>query len=192
MVCLIFHDKKIENFLLSATELLCCDSTTDKNTVSGVYFCDSASLDEVSTITKESEAVVVLVSRDKSERKLCTGGMIFLPYPFQISTLMSILGGGVASSSLDPSLEFDRESCTVTLGKSSVTLTERECRLFEFLLTHSGECVSREEICENVWERQTETNVADVYISYLRKKLTPILGGGAIRSVRGQGYILDI
>ena len=91
-----------------------------------------------------------------------------------------------------PSLIED--GCTLTLGKKSVRLTEREMALFACLRENSGKAVSRDMLRERVWENGAGegTNVVDVYVSYLRRKLTPLLGEGAIISVRGQGYMLNL
>ena len=79
----------------------------------------------------------------------------------------------------------------VWFGEKSVQLTEREMMLFELMASRRGEIVTREEIMNCVWpENDGTTNVADVYISYLRKKLIPLFGRGAIITVRGQGYML--
>ena len=77
------------------------------------------------------------------------------------------------------------------LGKTA-TLTEREDELFRVLFEHSGELVSREDLVAAVWGENTSTNVADVYVSYLRRKLTPLFGDGVLPSVRGAGYILHL
>ena len=79
----------------------------------------------------------------------------------------------------------------VSFGQKSVQLTEREMMLFELMASRPGEIVTRDEIRNCVWrENDGTTNVADVYISYLRKKLLPLFGRGVIITVRGQGYML--
>ena len=92
------------------------------------------------------------------------------------------------------SLAIIEDGCTLTLGKTTVLLTEREMKLFTCLRENCGTVVSREVLRESVWENTTGegTNVVDVYISYLRRKITPLLGEGAIISVRGQGYMLNL
>lgn len=194
MVSLIFHDKQIENFLLCAMELLCKDCTNEIKAYSEVVFCDTEHLSAVSDEIghDEESAQIVLVSREKSDRRLCRGGTRFVLYPCGISSLASVFPTHTSEKNKSSDFEFDRESGNVTLGRKTACLTEREARLFDYLLGHAGECVSREEITSSVWEENKGTNVADVYISYLRKKLEPVLGAGVIRSVRGKGYILDI
>ncbi|MBR5253359.1 MAG: winged helix-turn-helix transcriptional regulator [Clostridia bacterium] len=90
--------------------------------------------------------------------------------------------------------EIIEDGCTLTLGETTVHLTEREMKLFVCLRENCGTAVSREVLRESVWENTTGegTNVVDVYVSYLRRKLIPLLGEGAIISVRGQGYILNL
>lgn len=83
-----------------------------------------------------------------------------------------------------------RDGC-VSFGEKSVQLTEREAALYELMASRRGETVTRDEIMNCVWsENDGTTNVADVYISYLRKKLIPLFGRGVIITVRGQGYML--
>lgn len=84
--------------------------------------------------------------------------------------------------------------CTLSYGELSVRLTEREMALFTCLRADCGRAVSREILKSEVWGNQTDegTNIVDVYISYLRRKLKPLFGEGAVISVRGQGYMLNL
>lgn len=72
-----------------------------------------------------------------------------------------------------------------------IELTQREYALLEYLVRHAGYAVSRRAIAEHVWRDAGEqrTNVVDVYINYLRKKLHP-LGPPLIHTVRGVGYMV--
>ena len=78
-------------------------------------------------------------------------------------------------------------------GEKSVKLSAREYALFKYLYDRCGQAVSRNELREKVWTNETMdgTNVVDVYVSYLRKKLTPILGEGVIVSRRAEGYVYN-
>ncbi len=77
----------------------------------------------------------------------------------------------------------------VYMGKS-VKLTEREAKLFEFFKAHENKPVTREEMLSFVWGVDAkDTNVTDVYVNYLRKKLKSTFGADLIRSVRGFGYV---
>lgn len=85
---------------------------------------------------------------------------------------------------------FDRETRTVTKSGTSAVLSEKEADLFSLLLSSAGKPISREDLRECLWQSTDGTNVPDVYVSYLRRKLTPILGEGFIVNVRGAGYML--
>src|SRR5919106_453670 len=72
-------------------------------------------------------------------------------------------------------------------------LTQKEYALLEFLVRHAGQPVSRSKIAEQVWKYEVDpaTNVVDVYINYLRKKLGDEKRRPLIRTVRGVGYMIN-
>ena len=84
------------------------------------------------------------------------------------------------------------ENRTVSFRGRTVKLTAREDELFRLMYEHRGKVVSRERIAAAVWGSDTSTNVTDVYMSYLRRKLVTVLGDGVLSSVRGEGYILKM
>jgi two-component system, OmpR family, response regulator len=88
-------------------------------------------------------------------------------------------------------LEMDRLARIVRRGGRRIELTPKEYGVLEFLMTHVGQRVTRPMILENVWNSSGEllTNIVDVYISYLRKKIDGD-GGRLIRTIRGVGYEL--
>jgi DNA-binding response OmpR family regulator len=105
-------------------------------------------------------------------------------------------------------LVLNRVEHTVTRAGEPVLLTNKEFALLEYLLLHRGRAVSRATLLERVWNMSPEagTNVVDVYVNYLRRKLhdpllyreektlgenassSPEPGEQMIRTVRGQGY----
>ncbi len=89
-------------------------------------------------------------------------------------------------------LELDRMDHTARRGGQSIELTNKEFALLEHLLLNRGQCVTRGELLEGVWnfEPAQTTNIVDVYINYLRRKLKDPAPGRLIRTVRGQGYIV--
>ena len=93
-------------------------------------------------------------------------------------------------------LELHRIEHTVTRAGLTIELTAKELALLEFLMLHRCECVSRSQLLTEVWQMpaQTNTNVVDVYINYLRRKLEEGAaadnGAGLIETVRGMGYRL--
>ena len=91
-------------------------------------------------------------------------------------------------------LELHRVEHKVTRAGRTIGLTMKEFALLECLLLHRGECVSRSQLLQEVWQMRAEpgTNIVDVYINYLRHKVDA--GGmrdvrrGLIQTVRGTGY----
>jgi two-component system, OmpR family, response regulator len=90
-------------------------------------------------------------------------------------------------------LEVDPASRTVKRQGRRVELTAREFGVLEFLVRRAGEVVSRAELLDHVWDCNYEgsTNLVDVYVGYLRRKLEEPFGRPLIRSVRGAGYVID-
>jgi DNA-binding response OmpR family regulator len=93
-------------------------------------------------------------------------------------------------------LQLNRVERRVTRGARVIELTAKEFSLLAFLLQHRGECVSRAQLLTDAWQMPADggTNVVDVYINYLRKKLAGGDGGEPleelIETVRGSGYRL--
>jgi DNA-binding response OmpR family regulator len=85
-------------------------------------------------------------------------------------------------------LELNRLQQSLECGEELIALSRREFGLLEYLMLHRGHCVSRATLLERVWSASDagNTNVVDVYIDYLRRKLGP--SGSLIETVRGQGY----
>ncbi len=89
-------------------------------------------------------------------------------------------------------LEMNRVERTVTRAGRTITLTTKEFALLEYLLRHAGERVTRPMIVESVWKLSFDglTNVVDVYINYLRKKIDRGAANKLIHTIRGVGYQL--
>ncbi len=87
-------------------------------------------------------------------------------------------------------LELDRLDHTARRGGQPIVLTNKEFALLEHLMLNRGQCVSRVELLDSVWnlEPAQTTNIVDVYVNYLRRKLKDPPPGHLIRTVRGQGY----
>jgi DNA-binding response OmpR family regulator len=91
-------------------------------------------------------------------------------------------------------LVLDPISRDVHRGDRKLVLTQREFALLEYFMRNAGKPVSRSLIAQEVW-RQTaadveETNIVDVYIAYLRKKLDTEDESPMLQTVRGVGYVL--
>ncbi|HEV2134716.1 MAG TPA: response regulator transcription factor [Terracidiphilus sp.] len=89
-------------------------------------------------------------------------------------------------------LELDRLHHAVRRGGQSIALTNKETALLEQLMLNRGDCVSRTELLDSVWnmEPAQSTNIVDVYVNYLRRKLNDPPPGKLIRTVRGRGYMM--
>src|SRR5882724_10265965 len=87
-------------------------------------------------------------------------------------------------------LTVDRVSHAVQRGGHSIELSPKEFALLEFLMRHEGQAVTRTAIVEQVWKLNfdTMTNVVDVYINYLRRKVDSGYDHALIRTIRGVGY----
>jgi len=150
-------------------------------------------------------ATSVLVLSGSSEvavrvRCLNMGADDFLHKPFSFHELAARCGAILRRREqfTDPvlrfgSVEMNRIDRSVLHGGRAVLLTGKEFSLLEFLLRRDGQCCSREELLEGVWQSSPEVapNVVDVYITYLRRKLSaawPQALESAIETVRGAGY----
>jgi DNA-binding response OmpR family regulator len=89
-------------------------------------------------------------------------------------------------------LEMDRLDHTARRAGEAISLTNKEFALLEHLLLNRGQCISRVELLDAVWnmEPAQTTNIVDVYINYLRRKLKDPPPGFLLRTVRGQGYMV--
>jgi len=89
-------------------------------------------------------------------------------------------------------LVLDPARRLVTRGGERVDLTSKEFALLEYLMRNAGRVLSRAMISEHVWnyDFDTETNVIDVYVNYLRRKIDSGREKKLIHTVRGSGYVL--
>jgi len=92
------------------------------------------------------------------------------------------------------SLTFDRESLRFSVAGEEIKMTAKELAIIELLMSHPGTLFSRERILSNVWGLNMDplTNVVDVYIGKLRKKIDDENTDSMIETVRGLGYRLNI
>jgi len=89
-------------------------------------------------------------------------------------------------------LELDRLEHAVRRAGEIIALTNKEFALLEHLMLNRGQCVSRVELLDAVWnmEPAQTTNIVDVYVNYLRRKLKDPPPGYLLRTVRGHGYVV--
>ncbi|MGH2607591.1 MAG: response regulator transcription factor [Tepidiformaceae bacterium] len=148
--------------------------------------------------------VLMLTARDELEarvRGLEGGADDYLTKPFDLSELMARVHALIRRAELRHkdatlrvgNLALDPLSRRVTRDGRVVDLSPREFSLLEFLMRNANRTVSRSRIAEAVWNYKfdPETNVVDVYVNYLRKKLSFAGQSPPIRTVRGIGYRLE-
>ncbi|MDP9222656.1 MAG: response regulator transcription factor [Actinomycetota bacterium] len=89
-------------------------------------------------------------------------------------------------------IELDPARHLVQRNGTQIDFSPREFALLEFLMRRSGEVVTRTEILDHVWDYGYDgiSNVVNVYVGHLRKKLEGPFGGALIRTVHGVGYVL--
>jgi two-component system, OmpR family, response regulator len=147
--------------------------------------------------------VLMLTARDDVDdriRGLDAGADDYLVKPFAFGELLARLRALVRRGPSERptavtvgDLVLDPAAHTVARAGVPVELSAREFALLEFLMRRPGEVVSRTRILEHVWDVNHEgfSNVVDVYVGYLRRKLEGPSGRTVIRTVRGVGYALE-
>lgn len=150
--------------------------------------------------TKPKMPVLILTGRNRVEDRvkgLDLGADDYLTKPFSFTELSARVRALLRRAQIPAEitlrvadLELNRVERTVKRGGIAVELTPKEFSLLEYLMRNIGRCVTRAMIIEHVWNLSfdTMTNVVDVYINYLRKKIDQNFEHKLIRTVRGVGY----
>lgn len=152
--------------------------------------------------TGNSTPVLFLTARDGlSDRVegLESGGDYYLVKPFEFSELMAVVRaltrkytGNRSNIFTIEDLSLDSSAHTVTRGGKLIDLSAREFALLEYMLRNRGVVLSREMIENNLWNYDYEggTNVVDVYMGYLRKKMDTGFEKKLIHTVWGKGWVI--
>ena len=142
--------------------------------------------------------VLILSARDSLDDRvqgLDLGADDYLTKPFERQELMARLralirrtSGQSTSKTMIGEIAIDLRSRQVQRGQELIPLTAREYGLLAYLTLHRGKVVSRSELYDHLFDEIDDpvSNILDVYISYLRKKL----GSNVIETRRGQGYVI--
>jgi len=151
--------------------------------------------------------IIMLTARDQIADKvtgLDTGANDYLTKPFSIEELLARMrcvlrrDNFIAAEKDEKALlsfkdiTLNQGLCEIKKGAMHIELTKKEYLLLEFLIKNKNSVVTREQILNSVWgyEYVGDTNVVDVYISYLRNKLEDSTSEKYINTVRGIGYIM--
>jgi len=146
--------------------------------------------------------ILMLTARDAVEdriRGLDAGADDYLVKPFAFGELLARVRAMVRRGASERPAKvavggvvLDPARHTVRCDETLIDLTPKEFSLLEFLMRHPGEVLNRPRILEHVWDMNYDgfSNVVDVYVGYLRRKLTPPYDRTFIRTVRGVGYLV--
>lgn len=147
-------------------------------------------------------ATIVLTGRSQLSYKvgcLNLGADDYLVKPFSMQELLARCRAvrrrrSESSSSIlrHGDLLMNRVLRQVHLAGTQIEFTTKEFTLLEYLLLQRGRAVSRQELLREVWRMAPDagTNVVDVYVNYLRRKLGCETSGGLIETIRGEGYAI--
>jgi two-component system OmpR family response regulator len=163
------------------------------------------SLATLEVLRKEGVKVPVLVisalaSVDEKVKGLKAGGDDYLTKPFafvelaaRVESMLRRLDDLRTTKLRVGDLEMDLIEKTVYRGDAKVDLLPREFRLLEYFLRHPGRVVTRAMLLQEVWQYHfsLETNVVDVHISNLRKKIDTKGTPSLIVNIRGAGFMLN-
>jgi len=144
--------------------------------------------------------VLVLTARDATRDKVAhfeAGADDYLTKPFDFAELMVRVKALLRRTPMERSdilriadLEMNRQSQQVHRDGKRIELTAKEYGVLEYLLSSPGRVFSRSMILEHVWDQSFEgvTNIVDVYVRYLRRKVDEPFPVKLIHTVRGVGY----
>ncbi|MEY2905314.1 MAG: hypothetical protein RJA52_1330 [Bacteroidota bacterium] len=167
--------------------------------INGLQLCQKIRND-----LKLNTPILMLTALDETEdivKGLDTGADDYLAKPFKFQELLARLRAlkRRPEMSAAPSrflkvadLQMDLDKKVVIRGGQEIILTPKEFYLLKYLIQNKNKVVSRSKILEKVWEIQFDlsTNVVDVYMNYLRKKIDKPFDHNLIHTVVGMGYIL--
>jgi DNA-binding response OmpR family regulator len=152
---------------------------------------------------KPNVPILILTARGKvDDRVQCldSGADDYLAKPFSFSELSARIRALLRRSRLPSEsvlavedLKLDRVERRVTRGSRVIELTSKEFALLEYLMRNAGRRVTRAMIIEHVWNLSfdSSTNLVDVYINYLRRKVDDGAPRKLIHTIRGVGYELS-
>ena len=162
----------------------------------GIYICKQLRKKNINT------PILMLTARDDVEDKvsgLDAGADDYLTKPFQFSEFLARVRallrrkeGNKKTTLKIADLELDQLTHKVKRAGKNIELTSTEYTLLEYLMLNANQVVTRTMISEHVWEDDFDSfsNVINVYVNYVRKKVDAGFDKKLIHSIRGTGYIL--
>lgn len=147
--------------------------------------------------------VLLLTARSETEDKingLDCGADDYLTKPFSMGELLARIRALTRRKSIAPDINPKYGDITLELkkgeiicGTNSVALGRKEFQMLELLISNAGQITTKEQFVKKIWgtDNESEYNNVEVYISFLRKKLSMLHSKVTIRTKRGVGYSLD-
>lgn len=144
--------------------------------------------------------ILILTARDRWQDRvegLEAGADDYLGKPFHLEELLARIRallrrvGGWAHPLLDfDVMKIETREQRVTVGETQISLTAYEYKVLEYLAIHAGEVISKPALLDHLYEEDTErdTNVLEVFVRRLRRKLDPENTMNPIETLRGRGY----
>lgn len=154
---------------------------------------------------KNNLPIIVLSAKSELDDKVLAfeyGADDYLTKPFKFKELLMRIRAisrrqntDIASMLTCGDLRLDLNTCTLSNKENerSIRLSGKEFQLLEYLMSNQKQIISREQIVGKIWgyDSNAEYNNVEVYISFLRKKITFIGSGTHIRAIRGVGYTME-
>jgi two-component system, OmpR family, response regulator ArlR len=148
--------------------------------------------------------IIMLTAKDEIMDKvigLDMGASDYMTKPFAIEELLARIRAALKRGIVKPEvqktlqvsgLQLDLDKYSVTYNKENIELTKREFDLLKHLVENKNVVMTRDKLMETVWgfDYAGDTNIVDVYISYLRSKIDDKYNKKLISTIRGVGYII--
>lgn len=164
-----------------------------------------AILDKLKANSSTKEIPVIMVTAKGAEfdkvKGLDAGADDYLVKPFSFQELEARIKALLRRGKERPDrqlwchdLVLDCDTRRARRGDTVIELTVKEYRLLEYFMTHQGAALSRLVLLKDVWDKNfdTNTNVVDVYVNYLRNKIDRDFEVKLIRTIVGMGYIMGV
>ncbi|TQS46090.1 response regulator transcription factor [Cryptosporangium phraense] len=164
--------------------------------LNGYQVCEQLRADKVWT------PILILTAKDgeyDQAEAFDTGADDYLVKPFSLVVLTARLRALVRRGAPERpavlkagDLTLDPARRQVARAGTEITVTPREFSVLEHLMRHAGNVVTKTEVLESVWDENYDgdSNIVEVYVGYLRRKIDLPFGRAALRTVRGAGYLL--
>lgn len=217
-ILLVEDEKKIAQFIVKGLReegyaVDCAENGKDAMGIIDVYEYDMIitdimmpqlnGLEFISEIRKKQINIPIIIISAKSQIDdkiigLDSGADDYLTKPFSFGELLARMRALLRRKSnyveqlTFGDLELEPVTHTVSRDGRRIELTPKEYSLLEFFMRNQGRVITRTTLIEHVWDMHfdSDTNLVDVFVSYLRKKLESKNAPRLIHSVRGVGYIM--